>query len=65
MPTAAERTGDFSGITDPSTGQPVPLINEFAGQPFPGNKIPAAAAESDRAEGGESVSARECVAIDL
>jgi Carboxypeptidase regulatory-like domain len=42
VPTAAERTGDFSGITDPSTGQPVPLINEFAGQPFPGNKIPGA-----------------------
>ncbi|MGA2594510.1 MAG: carboxypeptidase-like regulatory domain-containing protein, partial [Bryobacteraceae bacterium] len=41
VPTAAERTGDFSGLTDPSTGQPVPLINEFTGQPFPGNKIPS------------------------
>ena len=41
VPTAAERTGDFSGLTDPGTGQPVPLINEFTGQPFPGNKIPA------------------------
>ena len=39
VPTAAERTGDFSGLTDPSTGQPVPLINEFTGQPFPGNQI--------------------------
>ena len=42
VPTAAERTGDFSGLTNPATGQPVPLINEFTGQPFPGNKIPAA-----------------------
>ena len=41
VPTAAERTGDFSGLTDPSTGQPAPLIDEFTGQPFPGNKIPA------------------------
>jgi hypothetical protein len=41
VPTAAERTGDFSGLTDPSTGQPTPLINEFTGQPFPGNQIPA------------------------
>lgn len=39
VPTAAERTGDFSGLTDPATGQPVPLINEFTGQPFPGNMI--------------------------
>jgi hypothetical protein len=39
VPTAAERTGDFSGLTDPATGQPVPLINEFTGQPFPGNQI--------------------------
>ena len=42
VPTAAERTGDFSGLTDPSSGQPTPLINEFTGQPFPGNQIPAA-----------------------
>src|ERR1022692_2710559 len=42
VPTAAERTGDFSGLTNPATGQPVPLINEFTGQQFPGNKIPAA-----------------------
>ena len=41
VPTAAERTGDFSGLTDPATGQPVPLINEFTGQPFPGNQIPS------------------------
>ena len=41
VPTAAERTGDFSGLVDPSTGQPEPLINYFTGQPFPNNKIPA------------------------
>jgi hypothetical protein len=40
VPTAAERTGDFSGLVDPSTGQPAPLINEFTGQQFPGNQIP-------------------------
>ncbi|MGA3027447.1 MAG: carboxypeptidase regulatory-like domain-containing protein [Bryobacteraceae bacterium] len=41
VPTAAERTGDFSGLVNPATGQPAPLINEFTGQPFPGNQIPA------------------------
>src|SRR5580698_4000424 len=41
VPTAAERTGNFAGLVDPSTGQPAPLINEFSGQPFPGNQIPA------------------------
>jgi hypothetical protein len=43
VPTAAEKTGDFSGLTDPSTGQKIPLINEFTGQPFPGNQIPGPA----------------------
>jgi hypothetical protein len=43
VPTAAERTGDFSALTDPSTGKPAPLINYFTGQPFPGNIIPAGA----------------------
>jgi hypothetical protein len=42
VPTAAERTGNFSGLTDPSTGAPLPLINEFTGQPFPNNQIPTA-----------------------
>ncbi len=41
VPTAAERTGDFSGLVNPATGQPAPLINEFSGAPFPNNKIPA------------------------
>ncbi len=40
VPTAAERRGDFSGLTDPNTGRPIPLINEFTGQQFPGNQIP-------------------------
>ena len=43
VPSDAERAGDFSGRTDPQTGQPVPLINYFSGQPFPDNRIPAAA----------------------
>ena len=41
VPTAAQRNGDFSGIVDPITGQPRPLINYFTGQPYPGNQIPA------------------------
>jgi hypothetical protein len=40
VPTAAERSGDFSGLVNPSTGQPEPLINEFTGRQFPGNRIP-------------------------
>ena len=40
VPTPAERAGDFSGLTDPQTGAPVPLINYFTGQQFPGNRIP-------------------------
>lgn len=40
VPTAAERTGNFSGLVNSSTGQPEPLINEFTGEPFPGNQIP-------------------------
>ena len=43
VPSDAERAGDFSGLTDPQTGQPVPLINYFSGQPFPDNRIPTAA----------------------
>jgi len=40
VPTDAERRGDFSGLTDPATGRPEPLINYFTGQPIPGNQIP-------------------------
>ncbi len=41
VPTAAERSGDFSGLVDSSTGQQKPLINEFTGQQFPDNRIPS------------------------
>ena len=43
VPSDAERTGDFSGLKDPQTGQPIPLINEFTKQPFPNNMIPGPA----------------------
>ena len=46
VPSDAQRNGDFSGLTDPQTGQPIPLINEFSGQPFPNNQIPAPAINS-------------------
>ncbi len=39
VPTALERQGDFSQNFD-SHGNLIPLINEFSGQPFPGNKLP-------------------------
>ncbi|MBV8905213.1 MAG: TonB-dependent receptor [Acidobacteriia bacterium] len=38
VPTAAERTGNFSALTD-SNGNPTPLINEFSGQPFSYNGV--------------------------
>jgi hypothetical protein len=41
VPTPQQRQGDFSGLTDPQTGQPVPLINYFTGQPVPNNQIPS------------------------
>ncbi|HVV44032.1 MAG TPA: carboxypeptidase-like regulatory domain-containing protein, partial [Bryobacteraceae bacterium] len=41
VPTVQERTGDFSDLRDPATGQPAPLINYFAGRPYPNNMIPA------------------------
>jgi len=40
VPSDAERTGDFSGLRDPQTGLPVPLINYLSGQPVPNNKLP-------------------------
>ena len=43
VPSDAERTGDFSGLRDPQSGQPVPLINYFSGAPFSQNMIPAQA----------------------
>jgi len=41
VPTPAERTGDFSATHDGS-GVPVIITDPSTGQPFPGNKIPAA-----------------------
>lgn len=43
VPSDAQRSGDFSQVKDPVTGQNIPLINYFTGQPFPGNGIPAPA----------------------
>jgi Carboxypeptidase regulatory-like domain/TonB dependent receptor len=39
VPTALERQGDYSQNFD-SHGNLIPLINEFSGQQFPGNKLP-------------------------
>jgi hypothetical protein len=38
VPTAAQRRGDFSGLTN-SDGSPKPLVNEFTGQPFSYNGV--------------------------
>lgn len=43
VPTAAQRQGDWSGVINPATGGPFQLLNLATGQPFPDNKIPAAA----------------------
>jgi hypothetical protein len=43
VPSEAQRTGDFSELRDPQTGQPIPLINRITGKPFPDNQIPAEA----------------------
>ena len=40
FPTAAERAGDFSRLTN-SAGQPVTIYDPLTRQPFPGNIIPA------------------------
>ena len=40
MPTAAERDGDFSGLTN-AAGQPVIIYDPLTQLPFPGNVIPA------------------------
>ena len=41
VPTAAERTGDFSQSVD-QNGNPVVIKDPATGQPFPGNLIPTA-----------------------
>jgi hypothetical protein len=40
VPTAAERTGDFSQTVD-GTGRAIPIIDPLTGLQFPGNRIPA------------------------
>jgi hypothetical protein len=40
VPSDGQRVGDFSDLKDPQTGQPIPLINYFTGQPFPKNQVP-------------------------
>ena len=40
VPTAAERTGDFSQAFNPLTGAPVRIYDPLTGQPFAGNTIP-------------------------
>jgi hypothetical protein len=41
LPTAAERQGDFSALTD-NTGKQIVIYDPVTGQPFPGNIIPQA-----------------------
>jgi hypothetical protein len=43
VPSDRQRQGDFSELRDPQSGQPLPLINYFTGQPFPGNQLPGPA----------------------
>ena len=40
VPTAAERSGDFSRTTD-ATGRPITVIDPATRQPFPGNIVPS------------------------
>ena len=41
VPTALEKTGDFSDFVDGSTGALIPIYDPQTGLPFPGNVIPA------------------------
>lgn len=43
VPSDAQKRGDFSQLKDPQTGQPIPLINYFTGEPIPNNRIPVQA----------------------
>lgn len=40
VPSVAARSGDFSGIRNARTGAIIPVLDPFAGTPFPGNIIP-------------------------
>jgi len=41
VPTALQKSGDFSDFVDGSTGKLIPIYDPQTGQPFPGNVIPA------------------------
>ena len=41
VPTALEKTGNFSDFVDGNTGQLIPIYDPQTGLPFPGNIIPA------------------------
>jgi Carboxypeptidase regulatory-like domain len=41
VPTARQKTGDFSDFVDGSTGQVIPIFDPMTGQQFPGNVIPS------------------------
>lgn len=41
VPTALEKTGDFSDFVDGATGILIPIYDPQTGKPFPNNKIPA------------------------
>ena len=41
VPTALEKTGDFSDFVDGNTGALIPIYDPQTGLPFPGNVIPA------------------------
>jgi carboxypeptidase family protein/TonB-dependent receptor-like protein len=41
VPTALEKTGDFSDFVDSNTGALIPIFDPITGLQFPGNKIPA------------------------
>jgi hypothetical protein len=41
VPPTAVRTGDFSRVTNARTGAPIPILDPFAGAPFPGNIVPS------------------------
>jgi hypothetical protein len=42
VPTAAERSGDLSGLLN-ALGQPVPIFNPMTGAAYPGNMVPVSA----------------------
>lgn len=40
VPSDLQRQGNFSELRDPQSGQPVPLMNYFTGEPVPNSQIP-------------------------